>query len=156
MSFFKKMKNDIKFVSELVKSQSFDEAKDKIKEQHNADKQFVCEVAKNIKETTNTVKDKISSDIVFVNKMSNVGSINEVFENIKEQHISDNYFVKDMTGVDINKIEEDVINILVEPVDNEIQRMKRAFIVFNILLYLFDTKAFFIFWISYGVYYFNL
>ena len=156
MSFFKKMNNDIKFIGELVKSQNFNEVKDKIKEQHNTDKQFIKEVAKNIKETTNIVKDKISSDIVFVNKMTKVESLNEVFKNIKEQHFSDNLFVKDITGIDINKIEDDVINIVVEPIDNKYQKMKRAFIVFNILLYLFDTKIFFIFWISYGVYYFNL
>lgn len=145
MSFFNKIKNDIKFVEGLVKSKNLNEVKDKIKQQHEEDKKFINEVG-------TTIKTKLENDIVFVKKMTKVETITDVVENIKEQRESDKEFVKDMTGLDINKIEEDVVNTITEPITNEYERLRRAFIVFNILLYLFDTKLFFIFWISYIVY----
>ena len=155
MSFFNKIKSDITFIEGLVKSKNFDEVKDKVKQQYENDKKFLKEIGNNIKEKTNIVQNKIENDIVFVKKMTEVESITDVVDNIKEQVETDKEFVKDITGVDIQNIEDKVVDIIktpITPIIDEYDRLYRAFIVFNILLYLFDTKLFFIFWISYAVY----
>ena len=133
MSFFNKIKSDITFIEGLVKSKNFDEVKDKVKQQYENDKKFLKEIGNNIKEKTNIVQNKIENDIVFVKKMTEVESITDVVDNIKEQVETDKEFVKDITGVDIQNIEDKVVDIIktpITPIIDEYDRLYRAFIVF--------------------------
>ena len=61
----------------------------------------------------NKLKRKCESDIKFVGSVVKSKDISELKNNIKEQHKKDKEFVKNITGVDVDKIQQKISNDIV-------------------------------------------